>query len=82
MKIAPLRSDLHAYLREHQLVEKWNKVRALFEADIRHPSLPVELLEPRWHGICSFRIDRKYRVLFFIRGDVAEVFSVMNHYKK
>jgi plasmid maintenance system killer protein len=82
MRLAPLRNDLRLYLREHQLVEKWNKAKALFEANIRHPSLHVELLEPRWHGICSFRIDRKYRALFFIRGDVAEVFSVTNHYKK
>lgn len=82
MKLASLRGDLRTYLREHQLIKKWNKAKLLFEANIRHPSLRVELLEPSWYGICSFRIDRKYRALFFIRGAIAEVFAITNHYKK
>ncbi|OGM90802.1 hypothetical protein A2755_00210 [Candidatus Wolfebacteria bacterium RIFCSPHIGHO2_01_FULL_48_22] len=83
MNIEPLRVDVREYLRKRQLTKKWDKARALFEQDIHHPSLNFELLEPHWRGIYSFRIDRKYRALFFLtpRG-TAEVFAVTNHYKK
>ena len=83
MRLLPLRPDLRSYLKAHQLTEKWDKAKALFENDIRHPSLHLELLEPHWHGIYSFRLDRKYRATFFIKHpDVAEVFAITNHYKK
>ncbi len=83
MNIEPLRSDVRQYLQKRQLMKKWKKASDVFEHNIRHPSLNVELLEPRWRGIYSFRIDRKYRALFFItpRG-TAEIFAVTNHYKK
>ena len=83
MNIEPLRPDVRKYLRRRQLIKKWDKALALFEQDIRHPSLNVELLEPHWRGVYSFRIDRKYRALFFLtqRG-TTEVFAVTNHYKK
>ncbi len=83
MKLEQLRSDLHAYLRKHQLVLKWNKAAKIFEKDPRHPSLHFELLEPHWRGIYSFRIDRKYRAHFFItERNTAEIFMITNHYKK
>lgn len=82
MKLKPLRKDLVGYLDSHNLEKKWNKVSKLFENNIRHPSLNTELLEPRSHGIYSFRIDRKFRALFFIAGNEAEVFQITNHYKK
>ena len=83
MKIKPLRQDLIDYLVAHKLVSKYQKASALFQSNIRHPSLNVELMEPKWHGTYSFRIDRKYRALFFFaRKDLIEVFSVTNHYKK
>lgn len=83
MRIHPIRKDIAAYLQKHRLFQKWGKARRLFENDIRHPSLETELLEPRWHGIYSFRLDKKYRALFFIdRDGGAEVFRVTNHYKK
>ena len=81
MKIIPLRKDVLEYLQERGLAAKWSKAAKLFEADIRHPSLKTELLEPNWCGIYSFRIDRKYRALFFTRGGSAEVFAVTNHYR-
>ena len=60
----------------------WVGVSALFESNLRHPSLHVELLEPRWRGIYSFRLDRKFRALFFITLDgEAEVFQITNHYR-
>ena len=64
MNIKPLRTDILEYLKERSLAKKWEKKRHLFEKDIRHPSLHTELLEPRWRGIYSFRLDKKYRVLF------------------
>ena len=81
MTIKPLRADLIEYIRERSLAAKWEKAKRLFEKDQRHPSLHTELLEPRWRGIYSFRIDKRYRALFFINGG-AEVFSITNHYKK
>ncbi len=83
MNIDPLRADLESYIRSRKLGAKWKKALILFESNIRHPSLHVELLEPHWRGVYSFRIDRKYRALFFLtpRG-TAEVFAITNHYKK
>lgn len=83
MKIKPLHKDVAAYLQKHRLVSKWDKASRLFQNDMRHPSLETELLEPHWHGIYSFRVDKKYRALFFIgRDGNAEVFRITNHYKK
>jgi len=82
MKIRSLRRDIIDYLADHKLDKKWIKAVSFFEINIRHRSLNVELLEPRWRGIYSFRIDKKYRALFFIDGDIAEVFQVTNHYRK
>lgn len=82
MKIKPLRKDISEYLAKHNLRKKYNKASLLFEDNIRHPSLNCELLEPAWRGIYSFRIDNKYRALFFIDGNEAEIIAVTNHYKK
>ncbi len=75
------RPDLLAYLKSRGLLKKWQKAVLLFNGNIKHPSLRVELLEPKWRGIYSFRIDKKYRALFFLDGDTAEVFQITNHYK-
>lgn len=82
MEIKPLREDLKDFIKERNLVKKWEKVKRLFENNIRHPSLEVELLEPRWRGIYSFRLNKKYRALFFIIRGKAEVFQITKHYKK
>ena len=83
MKIKPLRKDLQEYLIKHHLEKKWEKAIQLFELNIRHSSLHTELLEPRWRGIYYFRLDNKYRALFFItRTGEVEVFLITNHYKK
>ena len=66
MIIKPLRPDLQKYLFQHDLVKKWQKAAKFFEKNVQHSSLNTELLEPRWRGIYSFRLDRKYRALFFI----------------
>ena len=83
MKIKPLRKDLLEYITAHHLEKKWEKALMLFEINSRHPSLNTELLEPRWRGIFSFRLDNKYRALFFItEKEEVEVFQITNHYKK
>jgi len=82
MEIKPLRQDLKRFVSKHNLAKKWIKSKKIFESNIRHPSLKVELLEPRWRGIYSFRLDRKYRALFFISKNKAEVFQITKHYKK
>ncbi len=83
MKIKRLDKECLEFLSNHKLLAKWSKCKKLFEENIKHPSLRVELLEPKWRGVYSFRIDRKYRVLFFIesKGRV-EVFQITNHYRK
>jgi len=82
MEIKPIRKDLEVFIKKHSLIKKWNKAKYLFERDIRHPSLNIELLEPKWRGIYSFRVDRKYRALFFISSKEVEVFQITKHYKK
>jgi len=82
MKIAPLHADVTMYLRKHQLLRKWDKASKLFETNIRHPSLNTELMEPRWRGVYSFRIDKKYRAMFLpISNEKIEVIGITNHYK-
>lgn len=83
MIVKPLRSDLIEYLAAHNLTKKWQKAIKFFGINLKHPSLNTELLEPRWRGIYSFRLDKKYRALFFIDSQgQAEVFRITNHYKK
>ncbi|MEK7553662.1 MAG: hypothetical protein AAB504_03225 [Patescibacteria group bacterium] len=55
MKLKSLRKDVVEYLIVHKLEKKWDKTIHLFNKDIRHSSLKMELLEPRWRGIYSFR---------------------------
>lgn len=82
MRLKLLRDDLKEYIKFHNLIQKWKKVSNFFEANLKHPSLKVELLEPKWRGIYSFRLDRKYRALFFVSKGEAEVFQITKHYKK
>lgn len=82
MQIKPLRKEENFFLNEHNLVKKWAKAKLLFEKNINYPSLKVELLEPKWRGVYSFRLDKKYRALFFIINDTAEIFQITKHYRK
>lgn len=82
MQIKPLGKEVEASIGKYGLRRKWNKAKELFKVSIRHPSLHTELLEPHWRGIYSFRLDKKYRALFFITEGKAEVFKITKHYKK
>ena len=81
MKIKPLKTDVEKYLKKHQLVKKFAKAKVLFEEDFQHPSLNVEILEPKHLKIYSFRLDKKYRAIFIVVDDEAEIITVTNHYQ-
>jgi len=82
MKAKPIREELLEYVRDHGLLKKWEKAFALFQKDHRHPSLHTELLQPKWRGIYSFRVDKNYRALFFTdSAGEAEIFQITNHYR-
>ncbi len=82
MEILPLHHELKRYLRIHSLEKKFSKQIKLLLLNHKHPSLNVELLEPKSFQTWSFRIDRKYRALFiFVAPGVIEIFDINNHYK-
>ena len=82
MKILPLHKELVKYLNKHQLNKKFKKQSDLFIQNINHPSLNVEILEPRYLRIYSFRIDKKYRAIFFFHNtDLIEIIDINNHYR-
>ena len=82
MKIKPLREDLKKYLQKHNLEKKWDKAKKLFESDPFYLSLNTELLEPKDRLIHSFRLDKRYRVIFiYIEKNCIEVIAITNHYK-
>lgn len=81
MNLSPLREDLNTYLHKHRLEKKFSKQINIFLLNPRHPSLHTELLEPKSLRIYSFRIDRKYRVIFIlINSDTAEIVDINDHY--
>jgi len=83
MKIFPIHSDIQKYLKERNLQKKFEKQKELFENNLFHPSLETELLEPKKMRIWSFRLDKKYRALFFFKSrDAVEIIDVNNHYDK
>ncbi|KKW08742.1 MAG: hypothetical protein UY44_C0007G0004 [Candidatus Kaiserbacteria bacterium GW2011_GWA2_49_19] len=82
MRILALHRELEEYLKRRNLSAKFNKQKKLFEHNLFHPSLNVELLEPKHLRIFSFRIDKKYRAIFsYTNRDTVEVIDINNHYK-
>lgn len=80
--ILPVSSRILEKIQRHSLRKKFEKQLVLLSQNPKHPSLHVELLELKQHGIYSFRIDRKYRALFFFRPDRQgiEILAVTVHY--
>ncbi|OGE33225.1 hypothetical protein A3C59_01260 [Candidatus Daviesbacteria bacterium RIFCSPHIGHO2_02_FULL_36_13] len=76
MKVKPLNPRLAKYLRNHNLIKKFDKQLTLLLENPKHPSLNTELLEPKHMRVYSFRIDRKYRVNFGIVAGEIEVFDI------
>ncbi|MBF0099626.1 MAG: hypothetical protein HQK77_01830 [Desulfobacterales bacterium] len=81
MNIKPLKDTIKKYLKKHHIEKKFEKAQELFEQDINHPSLNVELLEPKHLKVYSFRIDIKYRAIFIVADNEVEVITITNHYK-
>ncbi len=82
MTILELREEQKKYLLNHQLLKKYEKAKLLFEENPFHPSLNMELLEPKHRLLYSFRIDKKYRAIFaYIENEVIEIITITNHYK-
>ncbi len=82
MTILELREDQYDYLKQHQLLKKYEKSKSLFEQNPFHPSLNMELLEPKHRLLYSFRLDRKYRAIFaYVENETIEIIAFTNHYK-
>jgi len=81
MKIRDLKESLKKYLKKHNLEKKFQKAKKLLEENPFHPSLNMEILEPKHLKIYSFRIDKKYRALFIYINNEIEIISITNHYK-
>jgi Txe/YoeB family toxin of Txe-Axe toxin-antitoxin module len=81
--ILPLSSHVRLSLEKHDLWKKFTKQQKHLTQNSDHTSLHVEILEPRWRGIYSFRIDRKYRALFVFRTDkkAIEILTITVHYR-
>lgn len=81
MNLDFLTKDQKRYLSEHNLVRKFAKQYQQFLKNPYHPSLNLEILEPKNKGFYSFRLDRKYRVIFiFNLNQSIEILSITNHY--
>jgi Txe/YoeB family toxin of Txe-Axe toxin-antitoxin module len=82
MKILPLSKLIDKKIKKYNLQVKFSKQLKLLSLNPKHPSLKVELLEPKEFGIYSFRIDRKFRGLFIFREDkkALEIINVTVHY--
>ena len=82
MRILSLDKELLAYLEKRKLADKFLKQKDLFEQNLRHPGLNLELLEPKHLRLWSFRIDRKYRAIFFFHNsETSEIIDINNHYR-
>jgi Txe/YoeB family toxin of Txe-Axe toxin-antitoxin module len=83
MKILPVHQEVISYIKKKNIEKKFSKQLRILKNNPQYPSLRTELLEPKKHGIYSFRINRKYRGLFVYRLDkqTIEVITVTDHYK-
>ena len=80
-KILPLSKKIQKLLQKHSLKKKFEKQIKLLAQNPKHPSLHLELLEPKEYGIYSFRIDRKFRaLLFFHSREKVEILNITIHY--
>lgn len=82
IEILPFSPRILAIVAKHSLQKKFTKQTALLSENPKHPSLCLELLEPKSKGIYSFRLDHKYRCLFFFHPDKQslEILTVTVHY--
>lgn len=55
-------------LLDAQVKKKAKKQFAIFLKNLFHPSLNTEKLIPKQKNIWSFRVDKKFRVIFTFKG--------------
>lgn len=83
IELIDLRDDILDYLRKHNIEKSFNKSIKLFLNNPNHPSLNNELLQPKHRGIYSFRINLKYRAIYYYpKSNKIEIIAITNHYKK
>lgn len=82
-KIKPISPKLERKIVKFGLVKRFEKQINFLKNNPDHPSLNLELLEPKQYGIYSFRIDRKFRALCVFRNDSEEieVINITVHYR-
>ena len=81
MKILQLTFRQKKYLKKRNLTKKFNKQKNFLLQNPQHPSLNLELLQPKSESIYSFRIDKQYRALFIVFNNKVEIIDINNHYK-
>lgn len=82
MQVNNLHPALLKYLKKHNLKNKFNKQLKIFIENPKHPSLHTEILEPKFRKTYSFRIDKKYRVIFvFVQPGEIEIIDINDHYQ-
>ena len=83
LTLLPINEKVKDKIRKYSLQKKFDKQIKFLTNNPQHPSLNVELLEPKIHGIHSFRIDKKYRALFIFRPDLEaiEILTITVHYQ-
>ncbi len=82
MRVKQLNKYLQKYLAKKNLVKKFEKQARFLVENPSHPSLNLELLEPRAVGHYSFRLDKKYRAIFiFTSPDEIEIIDINPHYE-
>ncbi len=83
LKLLPLKQKISKVLKKYSLEKKFQKQLSFLLKDPKHPSLHLELLEPKQYGVYSFRINRKFRSLFIFRPEhkAIEIIAVTLHYQ-
>lgn len=81
--VLPLRKDVETKLKRYGLKQKFEKQMTFLKVNPKHPSLNLELLEPKNRRIYSIRIDRQFRALlkFLPDRETIEIFAITNHYR-
>lgn len=80
--ILPIDKEVLKQVHKHGLSKKFTKAVSFLSSNPSHPSLHVELIEPKHFAVYSFRLDRKYRGLYFYRHDMEaiEIIGITVHY--
>ena len=63
------------------LIPQLTKQINLFLADTDHPSLNTEKLKPAHYERWSFRVNKKFRVLFSYQDGIPILLCITNHYE-